>query len=189
MSRRNGRLCPCSLERLIIKIQQYETLRLYGKAPAIPRWTDNVDTTLRIDGTDYTIPPRTVVTVNSIALSTDPVYWGYDSFVWRPDGFIRKGGSSDLEREEFLPPRTGTYQYWSTGPRVCPGKKFSQVEFVAVIACLLQRHRVVPVLEDGETVEKARKRIRNVIYDSGITGPTLKMKHSERARVKWEEVA
>jgi hypothetical protein len=59
---------------------------------------------------------------------------------------------------------------------------------VAVIACLLQRHRVAPVLEDGETVEEARKIIRKV-YDSDITRPTLKMKHSERARAKWEEVA
>jgi hypothetical protein len=58
-----------------------------------------------------------------------------------------------------------------------------------VIACLLQKHRVLPILESGETVEEARKRTRDVVYDSAIIGLTLKMKHAERAPLAWEEVA
>jgi hypothetical protein len=41
---------------------------------------------------------------------------------------------------------------------VCPGKRFSQVELVAVLAVLLRDWKVKVVPEPGETEEGARKR-------------------------------
>ena len=34
---------------------------------------------------------------------------------------------------------------WYHGPRVCPGKKFSQVEYVAVMATIVSLYRIEPV--------------------------------------------
>jgi cytochrome P450 len=117
-------------------------------------------------------------------MGTNPEYWGSDSLVWRPDRFIK----TSRGKEEFHQPVPSVYQYWSSGPRVCPGKKFSQVEFVAVFACLFQENRVVPVLEKGETMKDARKRINEVLYDSRIISPALKMAHPEKIRLAWEKI-
>ena len=37
------------------------------------------------------------------------------------------------------------YMPWYHGPRVCPGKKFSQVEYVAIMASIMSRVRIEPV--------------------------------------------
>jgi hypothetical protein len=62
----------------------------------------------------------------------------------------------------------------------------AQVEFVAVIARLFQRHRVKAVLQLGETIEEVEQRILEVLEDSSLE-VTIKMKHSERVRFAWEE--
>jgi cytochrome P450 len=75
--------------------------------------------------------------------------------VWRPDSWITREESS----ETLFPPVEGSYVPWAAGPRVCPGKKFSQVEFVAVISSLLRDHRVRPVLMKGESEKNASERL------------------------------
>ena len=95
------------------------------------------------------------------------------------------GGATDLEHEEIKPMPVG-YLPWSVGPRSCPGKKFAQVEFVAVIAYLLQRHRVRAIREPGETQEALRKRIYEVLEESGLE-VTIKMYHPEKVKMVWEE--
>jgi hypothetical protein len=52
--------------------------------------------------------------------------------------------------KEIIQPPLGMYNPWTAGPQVCPGKKFSQVEFVAIIARLFQKGKVTPKLEAGE---------------------------------------
>jgi hypothetical protein len=47
---------------------------------------------------------------------------------------------------------------WAWGQRVCPGKRFSQVELAAVLAALFKDWRVEVVPEAGETSEQAQKR-------------------------------
>ena len=69
---------------------------------------------------------------------------------------------------------------------MCPGKKFSQVEFVAVLSCLLRGHRVRPVLLPGESEEDAQKRVIAVVEDSEME-LAIKMNHPERLRVRWEK--
>jgi len=89
--------------------------------------------------------------MNIVALSTLPRFWGSDSLTWRPDRWITKDGESmRLEDEQIYQPQYGAFIPFSSGPRVCPGKKFAQVEFVAVIARLFRRHRCSPVLLEGE---------------------------------------
>jgi cytochrome P450 len=125
------------------------------------------------------------VILNIASLHTNPAYWGSDSLEFRPDRFIT---SSSLGEIELLVPPPGNFLPWAGGPRVCPGKKFAQVEFVAVIAKLFLNHRVRPQQEAGETMEMAVKRVMKCVLDSGIT-ITLRMKHPERVKLVWEEKA
>jgi cytochrome P450 len=93
----------------------------------------------------------------------------------------------DLSTEELYQPPVGVFLPWAGGPRVCPGKKFAQVEFIAVIARLFRRHQVKPLLEPGETVQDAKKRVLENVEDSDVV-ITLQMKHPERVKLVWEEI-
>lgn len=138
------------------------------------------------------LPPNTMICLSSMALQSDPRWWGSDSLVWRPSRFIQPAGSeSDEERstgidnEEFIAARRGTFVGWSEGARDCPGRKFSQVEFVATMASLFRDSRVDPVRFEGETIEDARKRVLDLIeMDSGMV-LLLQMLHPERAPLVW----
>jgi cytochrome P450 len=99
--------------------------------------------------------------------------------VWRPGRWLD-------EKEELLQPPPGMYNPWAAGPRVCPGKKFAQVEFVAVIARLFQKGRVRPQLEGGENQEEALNRTKDLVADS-ILDVTLHMAHPEKVRLIWED--
>jgi cytochrome P450 len=163
----------------------YETLRLYGPVIFIPKYTNDASQILTINGKEHTIPPRTYVSVNTMAIHSMPRHWESDSMVWRSNRWItRSADANGLRDEEFFQPTAGSYVSWAHGPRICPGKKFSQVEFVAVISCLLRRHRVEPVLLEGESYADASERILELVEDSELE-VTLKMKHPEKVKLKW----
>jgi cytochrome P450 len=163
----------------------YETLRLYGPVVFVPKYTNAGHPRVKINEKEYTIPPKTYVFLNLTALHSMPRHWGSDSLVWRPDRWIIPSyNENGLEHEDFFQPTPGSYVPWAYGPRICPGKKFSQVEFVAVVACLLGCHRVAPILLDGESHAKASERILRVIQDSDLE-MMLKMKRPENVKLKW----
>lgn len=83
-------------------------------------------------------------------------------------------------------PETGALLPWGSGPRVCPGKKFAQVEFVAVIARLFQKHQVKPSIEAGETRKQAERRVRAAMEDSELN-ITLSMRKPDEIRLVWSE--
>ncbi len=141
------------------------------------------------------IPSKTMVSLCLYAIHTMPRYWGVDSLVWRPSRWIvspiisRKDDNNHnshngLNAESIIEPRKGTFMPWSDGSRACPGKKFSEVEFVAVIITLLRDHRVRPTVMNGETEEEARQRIIDVVNDSHVR-ISLQMRHPTRAMVSW----
>ena len=167
---------------------QLESLRLYGPVTGIPKYTNASTLSLKVDGQIHKIPPDTVLTINTSALHTLPQHWGYDSLDWRPTRWIEKAPSSKggLEAETIFEPVPGSYLPWSAGPRVCPGRKFSQVEFVAVLATLLREHKVRPALRNGETFAEARKRIFATVEDSKVI-ITLQIQHPENVPLVWEE--
>ncbi len=127
--------------------------------------------------------------INAGALSTLPQYWGSDSLLWRPNRWIIiDEKSQSMEDENIFQPQHGVYIPFSSGQRACPGRKFAQVEFVAVIARLFRRHRCSPVLLEGETIVEAKKRVMEVVEDSNVE-LTLKMLHPEKVKLTWKEVA
>ncbi|KAI9752696.1 MAG: hypothetical protein M4579_005534 [Chaenotheca gracillima] len=167
----------------------FETLRLYGPVSFIPKTTVEART-ISIEGKDYWIPPDTELTVNCTAIHSLPRYWGSDSLVWRPSRFIdstESKATGDPSLERFLTPEKGRFVAWSDGGRICPGKKFAQVEFVAVISKLLSGHRVSGVPSPGEEVEATQARIRREVEDS-LLYVTLQMRNPHTIPLRWEKV-
>jgi hypothetical protein len=70
---------------------------------------------------------------------------------------------------------------------VCPGKKFSQVEFVAIMAGLFRDWRVEPVLEKGEDLAAASKRVMRLVEEDTGQVLLLQMLHPERAPLVWKK--
>ncbi|KAF2712770.1 hypothetical protein K504DRAFT_334686, partial [Pleomassaria siparia CBS 279.74] len=62
--------------------------------------------------------------------------------------------------QSLITPPRDTFFPWSDGGQNCPALKFSQVEFVAVLALLMYENRLSIVREDGETEEQARERVK-----------------------------
>ncbi|KAI1633050.1 hypothetical protein F4809DRAFT_655427 [Biscogniauxia mediterranea] len=128
-----------------------------------------------------------------VARGTGPRWWGSDSLTWRPSRFIKPGGTEytpqgegkSAREEEFVHPRRGTFVGWSECARDCPGRKFSQVEFVATIASLFRDWRVDPVTFEGEVIEAARERVLDLIKTDSAIVLLQKMIHHEKAPLVW----
>ncbi|KAK5080450.1 hypothetical protein LTR05_008560 [Lithohypha guttulata] len=174
----------------------YETQRLYPSVPCLPRWTADTWQQISVGGTEIMIPPQTNVMVNSTALQTHPKYWGPDPLVFRPDRWtvnaqehqqdeIDADGPHDWQSTSLLQPVPGSFVAWSAGPRICPGKKFSQVEFVSVIAMLFSNNsRVEVVREKDEMPEDAKRRVARVLAEAK-TEIALKVPNAESIGMRW----
>lgn len=106
-------------------------------------------------------------------------YWGPDHREFRPSRWIRNGLTTS--EEEFCQPTDDREAFfpWSLGARICPGKKFSQVEYVAIISYVLRRVRVEAVPLEGETPEATRVRVWENTRDSEPQ-VTMNMRHPEK---------
>ena len=144
------------------------------------------------------IPPHTGAIPSLLAIQTHPKYW-QDPLVWRPSRWISSSpapgssGSNELDsatrptQEALITPAQSTYFPWSDGPQNCPGAKFAQVEFVAVLACLLRDHRIGVVPEPNESFEKARKRALATAGDCDCQ-LLLRMRNADNVRLECKRV-
>ena len=83
-------------------------------------------------------------------------------------------------------PHKGSFIAWSEGIRNCPGKKFSQVEFVAAMAGIFRDWQVDAVTEGSETPEMARMRVMNMVENDTGQVLLLQLLHPERAALTWK---
>jgi cytochrome P450 len=160
-----------------------ETLRLYTVVP-VSKWVGDQTVSLQVGGKTILLPPKTMFIPSYAAVQTDPKYWGPDALAWRPSRWIQGGGEPG--DEDLINIKKGTFLGWSEGARDCPGKKFSQVEFVATMAALFRDWRVDPApLHDGESREEAQKRVLDLIEHDSAPVLLLQMLHPERAPLVW----
>lgn len=145
----------------------YETLRLASHAPMFVK-TPTATTTIHItpptqsESRPIEVAPGTLVGFNIFGAHLSPK-WGPDAETFSPSRFLST--SSSMSEEKLVVPDTGLYLPWMAGPRVCPGKKFSQVEFVGMLAAILSRWKVEAAREEGESEEEARRRLMEVLKD------------------------
>lgn len=161
-----------------------ETLRLYPPIMWLPkRAIDQPQRLTATGGRTIIIPPRTDVFGSVLATHTYSRYW-LDPLAWKPSRWIERDAAG---QETILSPDRITYFPWSDGAQNCPGQKFSLVEFVAVMATLLIEHRIRPVREAGESVEKMQERVRRVANDCEAI-MILRVKDADQVKVSLERV-
>ncbi|KAK7908714.1 hypothetical protein PG985_016017 [Apiospora marii] len=165
-----------------------ETLRLYTPVP-VAKWTDSQPQQLSVGGNTITVPADTMVIASYAAVHTHPAYWGADALAWRPSRWIQQGtGDGDDKEEQLMTPRRGTFIAWSEGERSCPGRKFSQVEFVATVAALFRGPwRVEPTRRPREGAAEARDRVLRQLETDSAQVLLLQMLHPERAVLSWKK--
>lgn len=92
-----------------------------------------------------------------------------------------------LGREALLKPLRTVYMSWLDASHVCPGRKFSQVEYVGLIVSLLGTHYVEPARESPEEdIEHARRRTKDCLANSG-TKLVFEMLRPETVPLVWRE--
>ncbi|KAH7067669.1 putative cytochrome P450 [Paraphoma chrysanthemicola] len=142
----------------------YETLRLAShppmmiKSPTIP-----AQITISTPTGQHTVPISTDTRVgfNIYGAHLSP-RWGPDPLSFNPKRFI---ATSSTGEETLRVPEGVLFAPWSLGARVCPGKKFSQVEFVAVLARIVADWRVDIVKIESVGEEEAKMRALDVLAD------------------------
>ncbi|GAB1197740.1 hypothetical protein APSETT444_007043 [Aspergillus pseudonomiae] len=166
-----------------------ETLRLYPPIPSLPKWTNDQPQPLKIRDRTIMIPPKVGINPSLLTMHIDPQHWE-DPLEWRPSRWVTTSKSIKatlIEDEQLITPVRCTYFPWSDGPQNCPGNKFSQVEFVAVMASLFRNHRISPVANVGETFEQTRERVLATTRDVDLQ-LLLRMKDAEQVHLKCRRV-
>lgn len=94
---------------------------------------------------------------------------------WNPNKFISQQGGLEkgIENEVLASDQQVHFLPWAYGQRVCPGKKFSQVELCAALAVIFRDHKTQPRPRDGETLDQARARVFKTSLDIEHEGTIL----------------
>lgn len=176
-----------------VRALMYETLRLYPPLSFLSKITGARPVPLTLGSEDSVIvPPNTYVNLNFVHLHVSPEFWGADSLTFFPQRFIVK---SEVGEETLFKPERSVFIPWATGPRNCPGMKFSQVEFISAISELLSTSRVaaslppemggaeVSGLDDGS---RARERLQRVLDASDVQVLTTIL-NPENVWLSWEK--
>lgn len=162
----------------------YETLRLYSPVEHLSRRAISAQTITAPSGTQHTLPADIDVFVSQACAHINPDYWAPDPLAFRPTRWL-EASNDGLSGDTLIEPEKGTFFPWSIGPRMCPGMKMAQVEFVSVFAALFRHSRVEPALLPGEkTVEEARRRLEGVVADIGPVA-TLQILRPREVVLKW----
>jgi cytochrome P450 len=102
-----------------------ESLRLYP-----PAWTQGRHAVAPFDRAGYAFPANTMVMLSQWVMHRLPEIWG-DADTFRPERW-------DPARGETFPP--GAYFPFGSGPRMCIGMPFAQLEMRLLLATILQRY-------------------------------------------------
>ena len=118
------------------------------------------DTITLASGHTLHMPAGINIYVCAGIVHVDPSVWGPDALSFRPSRWLASDGTL------IDPPVKGSFVPWSSGPRVCPGMKMAQVEFVSVFFAIVRSFTVEAALKTGENEGQARQRLANVLLDS-----------------------
>jgi cytochrome P450 len=176
--------CPWST----LTTMQMESLRINHPLGQLVKQTGEFSQPLKIGSRIIAIPPGTAIHLSLAAMHPHPQYWGEDSLKWNPSRFISTptGQEWSFESEVLSPDTQEHFLPWATGQRVCPGKKFSQVELVATLAYIFRDYAVQPQPRAGESMDNARKRIYQTGMEIEHEGTVLhEIRHPETIALTW----
>ncbi|KAI5359387.1 putative Flavoprotein-like superfamily [Septoria linicola] len=159
-----------------------ETLRLSSPIPG----TGLTSRTDQILGGKYFLPAYTPVIINNTALHHDPLVWGNDAELYRPERWL-DGGYSKLPPNSWKP--------FGTGVRACIGRAFAEQEMIMNVAMVLQRFQLeladpsyemqlksTLTIKPTEFRMKARRRTSKAAY-VGIPGSVRKTDEATKPKL------
>jgi cytochrome P450 len=172
---------------------QYETLRLFTPVAHVVR-ESNGEQIVKSGDKTYIIPDGARVTTVFHGVHGREEIWGPDHADFRPTRWTESTTSEDRtpastsvpQPPNLQPPVKGAFLPWSTGPRICPGMKMAQVEFLSVIWTIFKDYRVSAAMLGGESLAAAQKRLRGVMMNSEPR-ITLQMMKPRDAIMRWEK--
>ncbi|ORY24801.1 cytochrome P450 [Rhizoclosmatium globosum] len=115
-----------------------EALRLYSIVSGLPKCNGEKSTTIG----NYVFPPNTTFHILQQSIQNSSEVWGEDVDKFRPERFLELGQPAST-KTGWLP--------FSEGPRACVGKKFAQVESVALLTLISLKYKFK--LPDGVSKE------------------------------------
>ena len=163
-----------------------EQLRLIPPVVGIPKSTlKGRPQGLQVDGQHVTVPGGSTINISTVGVHRNPKYWPHtsaeDLLEFRPERWLLDPSKSNSNTEEdtyaqeegldfdgpdkrpdtaaslFRPPK-GAYVPFSEGYRSCLGRRFAQVEILAVLAVIFKTYSVeldVGAYMSDEELEKA----------------------------------
>ncbi|KAJ8092148.1 hypothetical protein PM082_023972 [Marasmius tenuissimus] len=156
----------------------YETLRLFPAVIGIPKVTTE-DTSFTLTNTHdqgrsrtIPVPAGTQLVIHPPGVHYNPRYW-QDPHEFRPDRFLKS--SEEWDRDAFVP--------FSVGARSCIGRRFSEIENVAMLTLLVKTYKFTVTEEDEfkyETFEERKKRVLNAIHGITITPVRVPLTFTKR---------
>ncbi|KAF2021514.1 putative cytochrome P450 [Aaosphaeria arxii CBS 175.79] len=162
----------------------YEALRLASPAPLLvrsPRSPMELPIITKTGPGSITVNPGTLVGGHFYAGHLSPD-WGSDAESFNPRRFILKSESGE---ESLAVPEGRLFAPWIFGQRVCPGKKFSQVEFTAIVAQIFANYRVKVIQNTNESAEEANQRMMGILSDKYFNISTH-LKQPEAGALRFE---
>jgi cytochrome P450 len=178
-----------------------ETLRLMPPIIDIPKIVRGAPQPLTFDGKTVSVPTSTMIHISAVGVQRNPRYWPsspsklsnktHDLDDWVPEHWFssaKKGaettttsdsGSEDGENttsfdtsDGLLVPPKGVFLPFAEGARACPGRRFAQVEIIAVLAVIFKTYSLeldVREWASDAQIEKMNKDQRREIYQKGMT--------------------
>ncbi|KAL2860005.1 putative cytochrome P450 monooxygenase [Aspergillus pseudodeflectus] len=158
-----------------------ETLRLFPPVLHTTRAVLEPQELIDATGKTHLLMPPMDIYACQLSLHLDRRIWGDDADEFRPSRWIDEAG-------QLITPEKGTYIPWSGGPRICPGMKMSQVEFVATMATLFRNGKCEPLPTDGvDSPQLLRERLLDLTRDS-VSKLALSMRNPDGVQLRWTAV-
>eukprot|EP01080_Neovahlkampfia_damariscottae_P004565 gene4565-7949_t len=123
----------------ILKAFINETLRL--KNPAFGVLRNSLED---YDFQGHKIPKKSMVVLVFCASAIDQKIWGEDAEEFRPERFLEK----DMNEYRYI------FTPFSMGPRVCIGKRFSEMEMILILSKAMMKFRISPTESLKDVKEK-----------------------------------
>ncbi|XP_059315263.1 cytochrome P450 94A2-like [Lycium ferocissimum] len=121
-----------------------ESMRLYPPVPVDTKEAMQDD--ILPDGTF--VRKGTRISYHPYAMGRVEDMWGKDWHAFRPERWLERDVKTG--NWKFIPRDPFVYPVFQAGPRVCLGKEMSFLQMKKVVAGVLRRFRVVPVVDKGE---------------------------------------
>ncbi len=185
----------------------HEELRLIPAVLNVHKGTHG-DQVVTMDGRQITVPDDTFVHFNIVGTHRNPRYWPEKPNEFMPERWLPSSTPTTIDKKEqvvekevngadgletasfetsgstsLIKPVKGSYIPFSEGARACPGRRFAQVEGIAVISALFHKYSVeldVSEWASDEEVERMGRDERRKVYGMAVERAEMVIRRSEQ---------